>query len=54
MRFVVFGSINLKLDMGVGEGPRDLRAYFRGNPTKGQWSFRDQVALEMLYALQIW
>ena len=30
-----------------------LRAYFRSDPTKSQRSSRGQVALEMLYGLQI-
>ena len=54
MRFVVLRVIEPKLGMGVGDGPRGLRAYFRSDPTKGQRSSRGQFALEMPYGHEIW
>ena len=54
MRFVTLLGMGLKLDMGIGDRPRDSIAYFRSDPIKGQRSSRGQVALEMPNGYQIW
>ena len=54
MRFAMLRGMGLKLGMGIGDGPRGSRAYFRSDPIKGQRSSRGQVALEIPYGYQIW
>ena len=53
MRFIMLRGMGLKLGMGIGDGPRGSRVYFRSDPIEGQRSSRGQVALKILYSYQI-
>ena len=57
MRFGMLLGMELKVGIGVEEGPPGLKAHFcevTWLKTKGQRSSRGQVALEMFYGHQIW
>ena len=53
MRFVMLRDMGLKLGMGIGDGPRSSRAYFRSDPIKGQRSSSDQRSSRGQVALEI-
>ena len=54
MRFVMLGGIELKVGMGIGDGPTRFVGIFSSDLTWGQKSSRSQSALEMPYDYQIW
>ena len=54
MHFAMLRRIELKLGMGVGDGPTRFVGIFSKGPTLGQRSSRGQSALEMPYGCQIW
>ena len=47
MHFAMLLGIELRVGMGVGDGPTRFVAYFRSDLTWGQRSSRGQSALEM-------
>ena len=54
MRLTMLRGIELKVGMGVGDGPTRFVGIFSKRPHRGQRSSRGQVALEMPYGYQIW